>query len=968
MHHVTRPVIVIAGFVSTVGRVLSAAVRMTLSIGVLAVCLVGAPWALAVFIGWPLPTEVPTWADLQRLWDTPASPELIFDVLAVACWVVWLVFVRDVLRCVHAAARGLDWSRVRPGALQALIGTMVGAVLGWLLTHRASAGAGLGPLAPVDVQAWARPVASITTLAHHYTGLTNSVTAPLGQPDASTAGAVEVVRAPEDGICDSLWRIAERTLGDGNRWPELYALTAGMPQPDGRTLDDPNLIYPGWIIRLPPPSPAASPVPPQSTPAPLVPTQPPTPTDEAPDDPPSTVPAGEKDASRTPTLPMAPDDRVPGFQVGPETFLGLGVAAVLSAVLLRRRARRRGAYTAGSGDRSDLHAAPVVRAVHAAHIHATRPPDDDPPLSPTRQVIGGDGACTRDGVGDALDVVEIGVREGLAIALDLARTRGLGLVGPGAARAARAILLGLLASPIDLDDARTEVLLPVADAETLIGPAANGPALVRIHLADSVEMLLDDLEITLLARLREQTDPHTGQPRPRGAPLTVIATPTPRSTARLQAVLDNGAALRITGILLGQWRPGATLYVLEDGTVDASSPGLTRSLAGARLFGASQDHLTDLLGLLRDDGHREHTRHGPDTAPPCLGTSLPASDPWRGRTNASAEDDPLNLADTPARQPSTADSHRVPPAVDAAQAEGQAPDMRRSSSAKPDTQELRVPETGTGTDARGRGSSDAQPARSRPGSRLLVATIGPLRLHWQDPEGTARSVTHAFGPRQLELILVLAMHPDGVHSDQILDTLWGEYTGSAQPRSSLHATLNRLRTSLSKAADDPSSSRIVLHEDSRYRLDPELVDVDLWPLLDALSHARSADPDIQHRARRQVAATYTARLADGLTTDWIDTPRETLHRDATDAIAALSHAQADIDPAGALELAELVRAHDPYNEPIYQHIMRLQARLGRREAVLGTLNLLATRLAELDAQPTADTVRLATDLAAGPLQ
>src|SRR5665647_971908 len=50
---------------------------------------------------------------------------------------------------------------------------------------------------------------------------------------------------------DTLWGLAERHLGDGHRYAEIYDLNAGRPQADGRALTDPDLIYPGWVFALP---------------------------------------------------------------------------------------------------------------------------------------------------------------------------------------------------------------------------------------------------------------------------------------------------------------------------------------------------------------------------------------------------------------------------------------------------------------------------------------------------------------------------------------------------------------------------------------------------------------------------------------------------------------------------------------------------------------------------------------------
>ncbi len=60
-----------------------------------------------------------------------------------------------------------------------------------------------------------------------------------------------VVRATPDDNVEKLNDIAERFLGDRERWPEIAALTEGHRQPDGEYLTDPRTLTPGWVLRMP---------------------------------------------------------------------------------------------------------------------------------------------------------------------------------------------------------------------------------------------------------------------------------------------------------------------------------------------------------------------------------------------------------------------------------------------------------------------------------------------------------------------------------------------------------------------------------------------------------------------------------------------------------------------------------------------------------------------------------------------
>lgn len=50
---------------------------------------------------------------------------------------------------------------------------------------------------------------------------------------------------------DSLWKIAEEQTGDGANWTMLAEANRGRVQPDGRSLEDPDLIHPGWDLLIP---------------------------------------------------------------------------------------------------------------------------------------------------------------------------------------------------------------------------------------------------------------------------------------------------------------------------------------------------------------------------------------------------------------------------------------------------------------------------------------------------------------------------------------------------------------------------------------------------------------------------------------------------------------------------------------------------------------------------------------------
>ncbi|MEU8526661.1 hypothetical protein AB0C77_13875 [Streptomyces sp. NPDC048629] len=68
----------------------------------------------------------------------------------------------------------------------------------------------------------------------------------------STKVKYYIVTKQADGQPEFLFSIAEKTLGDGNRFNEIFELNKGRVQRDGGVLRTPTSIAPGWVLQLPP--------------------------------------------------------------------------------------------------------------------------------------------------------------------------------------------------------------------------------------------------------------------------------------------------------------------------------------------------------------------------------------------------------------------------------------------------------------------------------------------------------------------------------------------------------------------------------------------------------------------------------------------------------------------------------------------------------------------------------------------
>jgi DNA-binding SARP family transcriptional activator len=234
--------------------------------------------------------------------------------------------------------------------------------------------------------------------------------------------------------------------------------------------------------------------------------------------------------------------------------------------------------------------------------------------------------------------------------------------------------------------------------------------------------------------------------------------------------------------------------------------------------------------------------------------------------------------------------------------------------------------------------------------------LGPLRI-------TAKGHEIGTGLRKArELLAFLAVHgASGATAEAVSEALWpGSPPGHGTSQRNI--ALRKARELLRRATGLTTPMWINLSA-GRYRLDPALIDVDLWQFQPALEAARAA-PDDQARlaACQQAVSYYRGPLADGAGYEWAEPYAETARRRALDAYARIAEILKPADPEQALAVLETALTHDPYNEYTYLQIMRLQAEAGRPDAVRRTLQLLEARLGELSITPGASTRQLAATL------
>ncbi len=190
---------------------------------VLVVIAVGVPALLVRIAGWPLPRSMP---DFERIrvalvqGDIPA--ETVVKVLAVIVWLIWLQVIWALVWEIVVNVPRLAAGR-RPSAAPLVVGP-VGNGVGRLVALVMSIGLTVASI-PSTAVALPRASASVGEVG------SAALTQPASPP--SVTARASFAPAPRWRVekHDSLWRIAEAALGEGDRSNEIIELNAWLTSP-----------------------------------------------------------------------------------------------------------------------------------------------------------------------------------------------------------------------------------------------------------------------------------------------------------------------------------------------------------------------------------------------------------------------------------------------------------------------------------------------------------------------------------------------------------------------------------------------------------------------------------------------------------------------------------------------------------------------------------------------------------------
>lgn len=963
--------------------------RTAARLGLLAL-LVGVPLFLRALLG---PPGLPSFGASGGLSDTYLPIEAVLDVLGLLTWALWAYLVLAILlhaTAVLAASRGLGPHRgllaasslLTPKTLRHLVEFAVGGtLLAASVSMRVAASHPVPVAAPV-----VRSVEAAETIQQ--------------APASAERPATQTYRVRPG---DSLWRIAERELGSGYRWREIYRLNGGKQFSDGRCLTNPHLIYAGWLLELPgeathkdrrpdarrvadeqrgtPEESAESPSPepaPVMT-APMEEEPPPQPgrshdgSEEHPED------EDADERRREPAL------RLPsGLLVAASFASGLLTAHLLGRLRRRRAWRpldepelpepegsslvddlRRGGATAMAGA-LEVSLEAVTEAWRAENGVVPRVSSADEGDQRVTFTLAGDGNLPQASGGNVSPLVRF-AREGTTVTAEV--------TGPFPARLRQTL------SPLE-----RSLLVPLARCRlgsafhvallglgpvSLVGP--NAPALARqMVLASAAQGPPEDCRLILLG-VGEELGIGPELPHVSGVHAWEDASDVLRELeiefvrrARLffeegaedlQAHLAEHSDDRLPAILVVAAEPPQALRGLLD-AVGKGGPN-----AGVALLALGWRPADEGLHVRMDQRlELEGDSPFPTELEPFLLDAASAEEAVgiiRDAYPEEREEEPvLEQVEVPAqvgRHPAGAPDVPV-------EAKGQPSVEAVATSPTPDTgDDLELESLPVAGPPRDEEPEDgAAPPEgevvSPPPDVPAVRTLGPLTL-----SRDGRVIQKGWRSKAREILAYLVAHPEGAPKDRIVEELWPD----ADPKHA--ANLFDKRASVVRSqARGPNDSRMYIEKAGEaFRLQREAWWVDAWEFERLIGEADGGpDPQEEITKLRSALPLYRGEFCDDSYYSWAEPIRERYRAIFIRVCVRLADLLSDAEERDeALSVLDRGVEVDPVCEDLYRRAMAIEASVGRRSAALARFRQLETTLDEhLGVEPDPETRSLARDL------
>lgn len=951
--------------------------------------LVGVPVFLALTVGLPFLHGGPSWSQIGTVLSTNGLPDyVLIGLLSLASWLIWTDFAISALLEVVAAAR--RHSAPRPPVvrlLQPLAAYLVATILlAFVVSGRSGSSAGTHQLNTPFVASRPRLTQLISTMALASPHDPSTAAEP-DQPVAPSAAAELAASSPTSTVPyvvrrgDNLWSVAGSQLGDSTRWTEIWQLNQGRPEPGGRILDDPRLLLPGWTIELPAPAqtpPELSPSEEAQTPAPA----PPTSSYQVLGGDSLWTIAGSKlgDSSRWTeiwTLNQGrsepnghtfsnPQFLLPGWTLDlPTEQSGLPVP--------------QGAAAASPPPT----AAPPPAAIAPAASSSPPRPAETPPDPP---------------------LVSSAINPGLGDVVANPTTQGPAPTGhprplAGQPRPVEASEQPASPSRVNLPLGGVVGVTFATAVAGLVG-ASRLYARRRQRPGDisAVERINRLTTPTIRALLRadrarhatSDEEPPTPPPPPDSVPIGTLILgdlnghPVMRDLSAVSGIgfVGPGAddVARAVAVSFLAHAPAARTRLL---LTDASAqllPGVA-AVPGVIVVPAVEEALTRFeLEVVRRsqlfDAHQApdfdafiDMDPGEDLPAMVMVTALPAQHHRRvdavvglGRRLGLAL---VVLGSSPSGETVvvTTDGKVTAESVGGV--------LDPLVGGNLDRIGLQEAADVLAYVAAGRGVPLPDDGRPAPRLQDLEEELAPLA---RQPSETRPVQINVMGPLEVrvrgepvrwarrkagELLALLVIHRNGADRDWLAEQLWPEMS-IERAHQSFYTTVGHCRQVL-RAATGLDVEKFVLASETQYQLDCRLVDVDLWRFEAAKQEARSASSDEQRRwvLEQAAAACGHDELLAGEAYEGIEGIRERIRAQAVEALCQLADMRRR---AGELETAadayEQALCHDQFSEELYRRMIATNIELRRPDAALRWGRILEAHLAELDEEPSEETVEL----------